>query len=280
MSENAFIAAREAALTRLRALVEEDTRIVALWLQGSLADGSADPLSDIDAYIAVADEHFDAVYAARQDVLRAIAPPLAWSNATTPGLTAVHALLEGPVKLDLFFERASRISAAKRPAAKVLVDKTGATAALDFSYEPPRALVRLVLDMMIRMQRQGALWPLRLLMRGQFATFAMMELDLVNRELALLMALQVDASLYHANPFSLARHLPRSHQEELETLTTDALAALSSKDLAAAKAVHLRVFDALVREGRAACAIYEIDYPIGVGADAKLRDLLAQHWPA
>jgi hypothetical protein len=42
---------------------------------------------------------------------------------------------------------------------------------------------------------------------------------------------------------------------------------------------HLKVLDALVREGRAACASLGAAYPISEQGDARLRDLLQRAWP-
>src|SRR6185437_7285383 len=55
MPPHPFEAAREATLAALVALAGADPRIAALWLQGSLAAGGADPFSDIDAYLAARD---------------------------------------------------------------------------------------------------------------------------------------------------------------------------------------------------------------------------------
>lgn len=46
-----------------------------------------------------------------------------------------------------------------------------------------------------------------LMRRGQWATFAMMELDLINAQIAQLMAVQRDPANFYQNPFSLYRHL-------------------------------------------------------------------------
>ena len=53
MASHPFESAREATLSALIAYAEAESRIAALWLQGSLAAGGADPFSDIDAYPAI-----------------------------------------------------------------------------------------------------------------------------------------------------------------------------------------------------------------------------------
>jgi hypothetical protein len=270
---------RDQFLDQVTGLVEEDPRLQALWLQGSLATGTADPLSDIDAYVAVDDAALEAVYHEREALLGRLGRVLAWSDGTTPGLRAVHALLAGPVKLDLFFEPVSAVGAQARPAVQVLVDKADVASALRLGWEAPRATIARILDVILRMTRQGTLWPIRLLHRGQWSTIAMMELDLINAQLAQLLALQRDPGHYYTNPFSLPRLLSPHQQAVLDDLTAEALTALHQRDLVALQAVHLRVYDGLVREGRAAAEALGIPYPITAAADAELRDLLVAEWP-
>src|SRR5947209_272643 len=118
-----FVRAREATIERLKALATADHRVVACWLQGSLADGSADALSDIDAYLAMRDADFDAVFADRRALVEHLGDALFFADGIIPGLQAVHAVLQGPAKLDLFFERVSRSPELQRPAVLMLVDK-------------------------------------------------------------------------------------------------------------------------------------------------------------
>jgi len=278
-SAAAFEAARDQLVTRLIDAVRDDPRLAALWLQGSLADGSADPLSDVDAYLAVQDAAFDAVYQERLSFVERLGEVLAWSDATTPGLRAVHALLAGPVKLDLFFEPHSAIGNQPRPAVRVLVDKADVAATLNLGWQPPRETLARTLAIIIRMTRQGAAWPLRLLYRRRWSAFAMMELDLINAQLAQLMAVQQDAAAFYTNPFTLSRHLSLAQRTELDELTDSALAALGRRDLLALRDIHLCVFDALVREGRAACAAFGIPYPQSEAGDRAIREMVLRQWP-
>lgn len=279
MTASDFEGRREQVIERLAALVRDDGRLIALWLQGSLASGSADPLSDIDAYIAVRDDAFDAVFEGRLALVERLDTVLAWSDATVPGLRAVHALLDGLVRLDLIFEPASGVAALGRPAARLLVDKDGIGGRLRVAWEPPVALTARVIEATLRMTRQGAGWPLRLLHRGQWSTLAMMELDLINGQLAQLMAVQADPGLHYHNQFSVYRALRPEQQAEIDALTDAALAALRGRSLTALRDLHLRVFDALVVEGRGACAALGLTYPIAESSDAYIRALLVREWP-
>lgn len=277
--DQTFEASRNATLAALIDLVQDDQSIEALWLQGSLATGLADPFSDIDAYLAITDAAFDGVWGSRATWLDRIGGALAWSDATTPGLTAVHALMSGGARLDLFFERAGAAADVARPAVKVLVDKAGLGGRLKLGWQAPTPLVARIIRTIIRMTRQGATWPLRLLGRGQWPTLAMMELDLINAQLAQLMAVRRDPANFYKNAFSVQLLLSPQEQTQLAELTADALAALGERDAGALKRVHLRVFDALVAEGKAVCAALGVDYPIADQAEQQIRALLERSWP-
>jgi predicted nucleotidyltransferase len=238
---------REALVDRLVEVAKADRRIVAVWLQGSLARGDYDAYSDVDAYFAVEDAAFDQVWNERATLLARIARPFAWSEAATPGLKAIHSLLEGGIKLDLFFEPASKLEQQKRPAVYVLHDCADCTQRLRTGFEAPVDAISNVLSIIVRMTRQGATWPLRLLHRDQWSTLAMMELDLINAQLAQLMAVRRDAGNFYMNPFSFYRLLSAEQQAVIDRLSQRATSAVAARDAAALKAVHLDVFDALVR---------------------------------
>lgn len=279
MSQTDLTRERDETIRALTALATDDPRIEGLWLQGSLASGEADPLSDIDAYISVGDDSLDEVFKAREALVSSVRPILAWSDGTTPGMKLVHVLLDGGVRLDLCFEAASQLGFHKRPAVKILVDKSGLASRLSSGWEAPVGAIGRIVEVIVRMTRQGGTWPLRLLHRGQWSTLAMMELDLINAQIAQLMAVQINPANFYQNPFSLYRRLDAGQQAMLDDLSTAALAALARRDKKAMQAVHLTVFDALVREGRAACLALGVAYPITDDGDKGLRQLLQDSWP-
>lgn len=273
-----MVTRREALVERLIEVAKADPRIVAVWLQGSLARGDHDAYSDVDAYFAVEDGAFDAVWAERESLLGKVARPFAWSDATTPGLKAVHALLEGGIKLDLFFEPASKLEQQKRPAVYVLYDCKECGARLQTGFEAPTQTIAYIISVIIKMTRQGATWPLRLLHRDQWSTLAMLELDLINAQVAQLMAVQNDPANFYMNPFSFYRLLNAEQQTEIDRLTRRALTAVTHRDGTALKDTHLEVYDALIREGRAACASLGVPYPIGEAEERDLRAHLDREW--
>jgi predicted nucleotidyltransferase len=66
---------RDDLLDKIARLLQADTRVVAAWLFGSLARGSADELSDIDIWIVVADEHWSAVADQRRAYVAQVGEP-------------------------------------------------------------------------------------------------------------------------------------------------------------------------------------------------------------
>jgi hypothetical protein len=278
--DHPFETARNAALAALTEFAGGDSRIEALWLQGSLATGNADPFSDIDAYLAVTDAAFDEVWGDPAAILDRLGGALVWSPAPAPGLKAVHALMRGGVRLDLFFEKASAAPDQPRPVAKSLVDKTGVASRLRLDWQVPGPAVGRILQTIIRMTRQGATWPLRVIGRGQWPTLAKIEFDLINAQVAQLMAVAHDPAYFYRNPNALASLLTEGERAELAVLTADVLAALAARDLVALKPVHLRIHDALVSHGHAACSALGVYYPIDDQAEAEVRALIERAWPA
>jgi len=280
MSQGAeFVAARAALIERLAALATNDDRIAACWLQGSLADGSSDALSDVDAYLVVADDDFDAVFAERRAIVERPGRVLFLADGIIPGLSAVNAILEGPAKLDLVFEHLSRSPEVERPAVLMLADKSGLQPKLRTGWEPPLDSIAPRVRMLFSGIRQGGTWPIRLLLRGQLAMFATVELRLINENLATLMAVQVYPRLLFKNPFTMPRLLRPEQQAELEELSFAVLEAMPRRDLGALRENHLRVFDAVLREGKAALAALGLPYPGTDEGDAGLRRMYEQQWP-
>ncbi|HZQ34902.1 MAG TPA: hypothetical protein VFD32_03140 [Dehalococcoidia bacterium] len=279
-SAEQFVRAREAVIGRLTELATEDERIAACWLQGSLADGTADALSDIDAYLAVPDEQFDAVYAGRRELLAQLGEVLVLADGLIPGLHTVNAILAGPAKLDLFFERAGKVAEGQRPAVRMLVDKAGLAGSLQGGWEPPLERTAGMVRAHFSGTRQGGLWPMRLLLRGQWAMFATVELRFINENLAAMMAAQVYPRLLFKNPFTMTRLLPPEQQATLEALSTAVMDGVARRDLAALREVHIRAYDLFLREGRAAFAALGQPYPGSEAGDAGLRAAYTRQWPA
>jgi predicted nucleotidyltransferase len=72
----ALLAQRQSYLERAISLLEGDERAVAAWLYGSLGRGTSDEWSDIDLWVAVADEHINDIRATRHEYVRQLGEPL------------------------------------------------------------------------------------------------------------------------------------------------------------------------------------------------------------
>ncbi|MGH3148376.1 MAG: aminoglycoside 6-adenylyltransferase [Rubrobacter sp.] len=98
-------------LERAVACFQDDDRVLGLVLGGSLARGGADFYSDVDLYVVVRDESFDAAFAERDAVARAIGSPL-FSFTVEPvpdGSRDYIVTYPGPIKLDLMYHRESEM---------------------------------------------------------------------------------------------------------------------------------------------------------------------------
>jgi hypothetical protein len=113
-----FARRRSELIDRAVAVFSSDARFPAGWLEGSLADGSADAYSDIDLHLCVVENAWDEVWNGRLTAIERVAPILA--SLDIIGVFGVGCLIEGPVKLDLFFERESGIASTPRVAVKRL----------------------------------------------------------------------------------------------------------------------------------------------------------------
>src|SRR5579872_1227223 len=72
-----FAIRRRETIEKAIAIFSADPRVLAGWLEGSLADNSADSFSDIDLYLCVADSAWDEVWPNRRDFIARVTPILA-----------------------------------------------------------------------------------------------------------------------------------------------------------------------------------------------------------
>lgn len=274
MPPGAIEARHQAVLDGLVEAARSDERVLAAWLQGSRAEGTADDFSDLDFYIAVADEAYDAFD--RIAFIERVAPVLVHLDiAFVPGM--VVCLLEGPVKLDLTAERASSVGQPERPFVRLLLDKAAIGEALRPGWRPPEREVATRIDESLRLTFQGATWPVRLLRRGQWLTHAYSELTLLHSLVLPLMLVQHDPFAFHRNPMSRERLLPEADRRELDAAASDVLRALAGRSLDGAYRAHLRIVELLGRAGRAACAAFALEYPEAAEREALL--FYDREWP-
>lgn len=266
------IAARhETVIGSLTEAARADERVIAAWLQGSRADGSADAFSDIDYYVAIEDEAFGSFN--KLDFISQVGEVLV--HVELFGQYGVACLLEGPVKLDFFVERVSTAHQLPRPAVKLLVEKTPMT--LQTGWEPSRQDVARQVDSTIRTTLQGASWPVRLLRRGQWMTHAFSELTLIHNVIVPLMLVQHDPRAFHRNAMTRERLLTDEQHREVDALAQEVLTALAARSPEASLRAHLRIVDAMGKAGRTACAAFDLTFP--EAAEREARRLYEREWP-
>ena len=119
---------RDALLTSAVTLLEQDSRIAAAWLFGSLGRGTADALSDLDLFVVVEEEHSQRVIADRYAQMEALGTPLLILEAPQnrpPGGAYNMALYEGqqgPHQVDWYWQ--PRSLAAIPAQTRLLLDRT------------------------------------------------------------------------------------------------------------------------------------------------------------
>lgn len=134
-------AEREALLWRATDLLAADRRVVAAWLGGSLGRGEADDLSDLDLWVAVADEDCPTVVAGRREYASRFGRPLlvleAPQNAPAGGgyLLTLYGGKAGPLQVDWYWQ--PRSTARMPRQARVLFDRAGLA-----QEEPPAPLTQ------------------------------------------------------------------------------------------------------------------------------------------
>ncbi len=125
----ARLAERNTLLERAITLLKSDERIVAAWLFGSLGNGTADSLSDIDLWVVVSDEHIGEISKARQEYVAKLGSPLliqeAPQNAPAGGayLLALYSGEAGPHQVDWYWQPQS--AATIPPDTRLLFDRMG-----------------------------------------------------------------------------------------------------------------------------------------------------------
>ncbi len=120
---------RELLLERITILLEADKPVTAAWLFGSLRNGTADSLSDIDLWVVVSDEYIEEIIANRREYVAQVGKLLliqeAPQNAPAGGayLLTLYSGDAGPQHVDWYWQPQSL--AKKPPATSLLFDHVG-----------------------------------------------------------------------------------------------------------------------------------------------------------
>jgi hypothetical protein len=276
MSENvAFAVRRGELIDRAIAIFSADTRFPAGWLEGSLADGSADSYSDIDLHLSVVESAWDEVWNGRRGVIERIAPILA--SLDIMGVFGVGCLMAGPVKLDVFFEREGGLASRPRIAVKRLWGAAEIYERFKIGDDLGDPAIKHALESNVLGLLQGATWPVRILARGQIETFLFGEILLVETAVVPLMLLETDRRAFHRNMFTRAKLLPAAQRDECAQLVERIETSVRNSDRAAMRDVHIELFQKLCHLARTAFARYGLEFPPSV--ETQMVEFYKREWP-
>lgn len=118
-----------------RALCKANPRIVAAFVGGSLATGTADEYSDLDLYLITADEEYAGFFAGREAFMRQLGEPVFLEDFHGFGFDMVLFIFENGVKGELGLAKASHFLHIHGGPYRVLVDKIGLLKGVTFPIE-------------------------------------------------------------------------------------------------------------------------------------------------
>ena len=113
------------ALNRFMAVCGEDARVVAAFLGGSHAAGTADEYSDLDLYLIVDDKYYDTFFAGRRAFLGHLGEPIFFEDFSGFGYDMIVFIFSSGVEGELTLGRASGFDHVHGGPFEVLVDKEG-----------------------------------------------------------------------------------------------------------------------------------------------------------
>ncbi len=270
-----FAVRRGELLDRAVAILSTDARFPAGWLEGSLADGTGDSYSDIDLHLCVVENAWDEVWTSRLGVIERVAPILA--SLDIMGVFGVGCLIEGPVKLDVFFEREGGLSSRPRIAVKRLWGAPEIYQRFKIGDDLGDPAIKHALEFSVRGFMQGATWPVRILARGQINTFLFNEILLVETAIVPLMLLETDRRAFHRNMFTRAKLLPSAQRGECARLVDRIETSVRTDDRAAMRDVHIEIFQKICDLAGAAFERYGLKFPAGV--ESEMVEFYRREWP-
>lgn len=270
-----FAERRDRLIDRAVTVYSADPRFKAGWLEGSLADGSADTHSDIDLHLCVADDFFHEAWTNRRSIVEQVAPILAALDI--PAIYEVACLVEGPMKLDVLFEAQGAMGGRPRIAVTRLWGPDELFARFKFVTDYGDDAIKFALQTNILGFLQGATWPVRILARGQTGTFLYNEILLVETAIVPLMALETDRRTFHRNMFTRMRALSADQVRECRRLTERIVAAVQSGDALATRDLHIEIHHRICTLARTAFERFGLEFPPRV--EEEMARFYEREWP-
>jgi predicted nucleotidyltransferase len=125
---------------RFIAACQADERVVAAFLGGSYARGTADAYSDLDLYLVTTDEAYEDFFAGRQAFLRLLGEPVLLEDFNGYGFDMLTFIFADGTEGELGLGRESHFTHIHGGPYRILLDKKGILAGVVFSlHEPAKA---------------------------------------------------------------------------------------------------------------------------------------------
>jgi hypothetical protein len=208
-------------------------------------------------------------------VIERVAPILA--SLDIMGVFGVGCLIEGPVKLDVFFEREAGLASRPRIAVKRLWGAPEIYERFKIGDDLGDAAIKHALESNVLGFLQGATWPVRLLARGQIDTFLFGEILLIETGLVPLMLLETDRRAFHRNMFTRAKLLRSEQRDECARLADRIETSVRSGDRTSMRDVHIEIHRKIGELARAAFARYGLEFPPRV--ESEMVAFYQREWP-
>ena len=130
----------QVVMNRFVAACQADERVVAAFLGGSYARGTADAYSDLDLCLVTTDEAYDDFFTGREAFLRLLGEPVFLGDFNGYGFDLVTFIFAGGTEGELVLGRESHFTHIHGGPYRVLLDKKGILAGAVFPwYEPAQA---------------------------------------------------------------------------------------------------------------------------------------------
>lgn len=130
-----LLLSHQSVLQRFTTLCQADRRIIAAFLGGSHARGTADAWSDLDLYLVTTDDAHADFLASRHDFVSQLGPLLFLEDFDQPDM--LFFIFANGLEGELGIGRESHFAGLTGGPAQVLLDKTGVLEGASFTLEPP-----------------------------------------------------------------------------------------------------------------------------------------------